>query len=107
MPRPVNPTRSAADKPEAPVAQRGNEKPHPALLTDPVPKVTAILLSADRRLATVGDDGHIVGVGDTLGRRVVVAIDDRTVLFREPSGAQIRVALGGRVVGVEWPGRQQ
>jgi hypothetical protein len=36
-----------------------------------------------------------------------VRIDDRTVLFREPSGAQIRVALGGRVVAVEWPNRQQ
>jgi hypothetical protein len=32
---------------------------------------------------------------------VVVAIDDRTVLLREPSGVQIRVALGGRVVAVE------
>jgi hypothetical protein len=63
--------------------------------------VTAILVSADRRLATVGDAGQIVGVGDTLGRRVVVEIDDKTVLFREPSGARIRVGLGGRVIGIE------
>jgi hypothetical protein len=42
----------------------------------------------------------VVAVGDTIGRRVVVAIDDRTVLLREPSGVQIRVALGGGVVGV-------
>jgi len=73
----------------------------PELLTDPVPRVTAILTSADRRLATVGESGQIIGVGDTIGRRVVVGIDDRTVLLREPSGLQIRVALGGRVVGVE------
>jgi len=63
--------------------------------------VTAILVSADRRYATVGDDGQILGVGDTIGRRVVVGIDERTVLLREPSGVQIRVALGGRVVGIE------
>ena len=73
----------------------------PELLKDPVPRVTAILVSADRRLATVGDQGQIIGVGDTVGQRTVVAIDDKTVLLREPSGVQIRVALGGRVVGVE------
>ena len=73
----------------------------PALLKDPVPRVTAILVSADRRLATIGDEGQIIDVGATVGRRVVVAIDDQTVLFREPSGVQIRVGLGGRVVGVE------
>jgi hypothetical protein len=73
----------------------------PERLKDPVPRVTAILMSADRRLATIGDEGQIIGVGDTIGRRVVVGIDDRTVLLREPSGVQIRVGLGGRVVGVE------
>ena len=73
----------------------------PEPLSDPVPRVTAILTSADRHLASVGDSGKIIGVGDTIGRRVVVGIDDRTVLLREPSGLQIRVALGGRVVGVE------
>jgi hypothetical protein len=77
----------------------------PELLKDPVPRVTAILVAADRRLATVGDEGQIIAVGDTIGRRVVVGIDDRTVLLREPSGVQIRVALGGRVVGVERSGR--
>jgi hypothetical protein len=73
----------------------------PELLKDPVPRVTAILVSADRRLATVGDQGQIIRVGDTVGQRTVVAIDDKTVLLREPSGVLIRVALGGRVVGVE------
>lgn len=73
----------------------------PPLLTDPVPRVTAILISADRHLATIGEGGQVVAVGDAVGRRVVAAIDDKTVLFREPSGVQIRVALGGRVIGVE------
>jgi hypothetical protein len=77
----------------------GEPKPRrPALLRDPVPRVTAILVSDERRLATV-DDGHIVGVGDVLGRRVVIRIDDRAVILREPSGVEIRVGLGGRVLG--------
>ena len=85
---------SEAERPPA-------RRPTPALLTDPVPRVTAILVSADRRLATLGPEGRIIGVGDTVGRRVVVAIDERTVLLREPSGVRIRVGLGGRVVGIE------
>ena len=56
-------------------------------LKDPLPDVTGILVSYDRRLATVA--GHIVAVGDMLGRRRVVAIDDRTIVLREPSGVQI------------------
>jgi hypothetical protein len=94
-----------ADKPVAtsPASNpaRREDTPMPELLKDPVPRVTAILVSADRRLATVGDQGQIIGVGDTVGQRTVVAIDDKTVLLREPSGVRIRVALGGRVVGVE------
>jgi hypothetical protein len=46
-----------------------------------------------------------VGIGDILGRRTVVAIDERSVVFREPSGLQIRVGLGGRVLSVG-PGGQ-
>jgi hypothetical protein len=90
----------AADKPDAARTKQA-VRPMPELLKDPVPRVTAILMSAERRLATVGDEGRIIGVGDTIGRRVVVGMDDRTVLFQEPSGVQIRVALGGKVVGVE------
>ena len=99
-PAPLNPPPPAADKVDAASAARSTAK-LPELLKDPVPKVTAILVSADRRLATIGEDGQIIAVGDTVGRRVVVAIDDKTVLLREPSGVQIRVALGGRVIGVE------
>ena len=71
------------------------------MLKDPVPRVSAILVSPERRFATIGDEGRIIAIGDSVGRRVVVAIDERAVVFREPSGVQIRVAPGGHVVGVE------
>jgi hypothetical protein len=87
-----------ADKPEAGAgAPRG---PMPALLKDAVPRVTAILVSRDRRFATV-DGGQIIGIGDLLGRRTVVSMDERSVLLQEPSGVQIRIGLGGRLLGVE------
>ena len=78
--------------------------PMPPLLTDPVPRVTAILVSRDRRLATV--NGQVVGVGDHVGRRTVVAVDDRSVVFEEPSGVLIRIGLGGRLLGTERAVRQ-
>jgi hypothetical protein len=76
----------------------------PEPLKEPVPNVTAILVASDRRMATL-EDGRIVTVGDVLGKRVVVGIDERAVALREPSGVQIRVALGGKVVGIERSGR--
>jgi hypothetical protein len=76
----------------------------PALLKDAVPKVTAILVSRDRHFATV-DSGQIIGIGDLIGQRTVVGMDERSVLFQEPSGVQIRVGLGGRLLGVAWVGR--
>jgi hypothetical protein len=72
----------------------------PLLLKDAVPRVTAILVSRDRRFATV-DSGQIIGIGDLLGRRTVVGMDERSVVFQEPSGVQIRIGLGGRLLGVE------
>jgi hypothetical protein len=74
--------------------------PMPALLRDVVPRVTAILVSSDRRYATV-DGGQIIAIGDLLGRRTVIGMDERSILLREPSGVQIRIGLGGRVLGVE------
>jgi hypothetical protein len=90
---PKVPTVSDAKRPAA-------SKPLPALLKEPIPRVTAILISSDRKLATI-DGGRIVRVGDVLGSRTVVAIDDHAITVREPSGVQIRVGLGGRVLGVE------
>jgi hypothetical protein len=72
----------------------------PVLLKDPLPRVTAILVSNDRRFATI-NEGKIVGVGDVIGPRIVLAIDDQAVVLREPSGVQIRVGLGGRILGIE------
>lgn len=82
--------------PATPGVVRG---PMPPLLKDAVPRVTAILVSQDRRFATV-DEGQIIGVGDLVGRRTVIAMDERSVLLQEPSGMQIRVGLGGRVMGL-------
>ena len=42
------------------------------------------------RFATISG-GRIIGVGDTLGRRLVVAIDEKAVVLREPSGVRVRV----------------
>ena len=79
---------------------RSGESKGPELLKDPLPRLTAILISSDRRMATI-DEGRMVGVGETIGKRLVVAIDDRSILLREPSGIQIRVGLGGKILGVE------
>lgn len=64
----------------------------PAPLTDPLPRVTAVLLSSERRFATI-DRGRVVGVGDAIGRRTVVGIDERGLLLREPSGMEVRALL--------------
>ena len=65
-------------------------------LKDRLPRVTAILIANDRRYATI-DDGRVVGIGDSIGRRVVVGIDERAVTLREPSGARVRIPLGRRL----------
>jgi hypothetical protein len=101
----LNAPPAPADKPDAGrFVPRTPARPMPPLLKDPIPRVTAILVSADRRFATI-EDGHIIAIGDVLGRRIVVGIDQRAVVLREPSGVQIRVALGGRVIGIGLVGR--
>jgi hypothetical protein len=104
----LNSPASPADKPEAggagsppsAVSAAALRGPMPALLKDAVPKVTAILVERDRRFATL-DGGQIVGIGDLLGRRTVVAMDERSVVLQEPSGVQIRIGLGGRLLRIE------
>jgi hypothetical protein len=73
-------------------------------LKDAVPRVTAILVSSDRRFATV-DGGQIIGIGDLLGRRTVIGMDERSVVLQEPSGVQIRIGLGGRLLAIDRAGR--
>ena len=63
-----------------------------------MPRVTAILVSNERRFATV-DNGQVVGLGDMVGRRQVIRIDERALTLREPSGIEVRVGLGGRLLG--------
>ena len=83
--------------PPPPGAATPARRPQPTakeeLLHDALPKVSTILVAEDRRLAMI--DGRVLGVGDAVGRRVIAAIEPRAVVFREPSGAQIRVRLGG------------
>jgi hypothetical protein len=55
--------------------------------------VDSILISRVRRVAIVG--GTIVGIGDSVGSRVVVQIERNAVVLREPSGHELRVALRG------------
>lgn len=64
-------------------------------LKDPLPHVTGILVSQDRRYATL-DTGQVVTVGDVIGVRTVVAIDERSITLREPSGLEIQVRLRGQ-----------
>lgn len=71
----------------------------PERLTDPLPRVTTILVSQERKFAML-EGGRVISVGDTVGPRVVADIEPRAVVLREPSGVQIRVGLGGRLIGV-------
>jgi hypothetical protein len=67
-----------------------------------LPTVNTILVSPERRFAVL--NGRVVSVGDAIGPRVVAAIEPREVVLQEPSGVQIRVGLGGRVLGIIRPG---
>jgi hypothetical protein len=89
-------------RPQSPKVIRGSSRPlHPPapLLDDPLPQISTILVSPERRFAMV--NGRAVTVGDHVGQRVVTAIEPRTVVFREPSGVQILVGMRGRLVGVK------
>ena len=57
----------------------------------PLPIVGGILISSDRRLAVI--NGSVVGPGDKVGNRVVVRIEADAVVFREPSGTDVRVPV--------------
>jgi len=60
-----------------------------APLDEPLPRIDTVLIDQDRRLAIL--DGAVVGVGDPIGSRVVVAIAREAILLREPSGRIVRV----------------
>jgi hypothetical protein len=67
------------------------KEPKPEPLKTPIPVIDSILIAHDRRLAVIG--GAIVGIGDSVGPRMVIAIDGESVVFREPSGFELRVSL--------------
>ena len=70
---------------------RTAEQPKAVGRLPPVPPVTSILVDGGRKLALIG--GQIVTVGDRIGPRTVVRIGQRSVVLREPSGAEITVLL--------------
>ena len=76
----------------AAVSQMPQRSPHFRLPA--VPPVTSILVDGGRRMALIG--GEIVTVGDFVGLRVVVRIDHRSVVLRDPSGNEITVLLSDR-----------
>jgi hypothetical protein len=100
LPKPNPPAVRAPVAPPKPNPPAVSGPARPAPLGDAVPRVTGILISNNRRYATI-EGGRIVGIGDAVGRRTVVGMDERSVLFREPSGVQLRVGLGGRLLAVE------
>ena len=59
------------------------------LVDEPLPRIDTVLIDQNRRLAIL--DGAVVGVGDPIGSRVVVAIAREAILLREPSGRIVRV----------------
>ena len=71
-------------------APRAQMPPVPPL-SEPLPRIDTVLIDQDRRLALV--DGDVVKVGDTIGSRVVVGIEQDSVVLREPSGRTVRVRV--------------
>jgi hypothetical protein len=103
-PPPAVPQSTIGVRPQSPKVTHGGSLPRqpaaPApLLDDPLPQISTILAAGERPFAMIG--GRVVTVGDHVGQRVVTAIEPRAVVFREPSGVQIRVGLGGRFAGVK------
>jgi hypothetical protein len=95
--RPSTPTVSpTAPKPDDRTAdttraQTPGAPPRPRPLNAPVPNVSSILISSERRVAVI--DGETVGVGEQVGPRVVARIESSFVVLREPSGLEIKVPL--------------
>jgi hypothetical protein len=63
-------------------------------LDAPLPVVSGILISSDRQFAVI--DGSVVSPGDKVGPRIVVRIEPAAVVFREPSGREVRVPVRGK-----------
>ncbi|HVL66678.1 MAG TPA: hypothetical protein VM364_05395 [Vicinamibacterales bacterium] len=97
---PVSEELPAAEKGDAaPVAPRARQSPGAAVpgrsadpaAGTPLPRVTSILIGEGRRLAII--DGDIRAVGDSVGSRVLVRIDEDAVVLRDRAGVEVRVPL--------------
>ena len=85
----------------APVASSGGRSgpaAPPSPLAAPLPEVSLILASSERRLAVV--EGAILREGDRVGPRVIERIEPGAVVLREPSGVRVRAPIRRRS-GVE------
>jgi hypothetical protein len=106
--QPAAPTPTTARPLESPAATTGRTlapatpapAPRPAVqppapLSTPLPVVNSILVAPDRRLAVL--NGEIVREGDAVGARVVIRIEPRAVVLREPSGREVTVPIRRKV----------
>jgi hypothetical protein len=89
MPRAASPEESRKTASETKTASTPPHTSRTAPLDEPLPRIDSVLIDQDRRLAIL--DGAVVGVGDSVGSRVVVAIAREAILLREPSGRMVRV----------------
>lgn len=106
-PAPAPPAPAPAPRPAAAagsgLAPAGSPPPHdtaasrsrrtlpPVPLKDPLPRVDSILIDQARRLAIV--NGAVVSAGDSVGPRLVLAINPDGIVLREPSGVEVKVPL--------------
>ena len=81
----------AAEELQNAVARPARPARPPVPLKHPVPVVESILISHNRRVAVI--DGAIVGIGGSVGPRVVIRIERNGVVLREPSGYELHVPL--------------
>ncbi|HEX6975894.1 MAG TPA: hypothetical protein VF147_15920 [Vicinamibacterales bacterium] len=81
--------KASADTARGPRAKAPESRPAP--LREPLPVIELTLVDQSRRIAMIG--GVAVSVGATVGSRVVVQIEPEFVVFREPSGALVRVGI--------------
>jgi hypothetical protein len=88
-PRRVSPEQSHRVPSDTKTAATPQASSPAASLNEPLPRIDSVLIDQDRRLAIL--DGAVVGVGDLVGSRVVVAIAREAILLREPSGRIVRV----------------
>jgi hypothetical protein len=75
--------------PTAPAAAPAVRRPTPQ--DAPLPVVNSILVAPERRLAVL--NGEIVREGDAVGPRVLIRIEPRAVVLREPSGREVTVPI--------------